>query len=304
MKPVTLSSQKPDLKCSQISYGVWRLADQPDECFPKHVQEKIETCLELGMTTMDHADIYGNYSCEELFGKTLVESPALRSKIQIIPKAGIKLISPKRPEHKIKSYDTSRQHLTESLERSLKNLATDHVDLFLIHRPDPFMDPEETGRTLDELVSSGKTKAVGVSNFLPHQCENLQAHMKEPLVTNQVELSLLQMNPLHDGTVDHCQKQKMSPMAWSPLGGGQLFAKDQPTAARIHEALSQLGERYDASVPQMALAWLLAHPAKIIPVIGTNKLNRIKELCQATSINLSRQDWFELWQAAAGQEVP
>lgn len=302
MKKIQLSKQGPSL--SQIVYGVWRLGDNPDQANVNDVFKKIDAALETGMTTFDHADIYGNYGCEELFGMALAERPSLREGMEIVTKAGIKLISDKRPSHKIKSYDTSPQHLMSSLERSLKNLHTDHVDLFLIHRPDPFMDVDATAGVLDKMVSSGKAKHVGVSNFTTSQFSLLNSRLENKLVTNQVELSCLHMDTLHDGTVDQAMELNCSPMAWSPLGGGRLFTGSDDQSIRVSKTLEKLANKYSADTAQMALAWLLSHPAKIIPIIGTNNCDRIKSMAKACDIKLSREEWFEIWEASAGTEVP
>lgn len=302
MKKIQLSKNGPSL--SQIVYGVWRLGDNPEQRNLGEVMKKIDSALESGMTTFDHADIYGNYGCEELFGMALKESPKLRDEMELVTKAGIKLISDQRPSHKIKSYDTSPAHLTSSLEQSLKNLNTDHVDLFLIHRPDPLMDVDATAAALDKLVTSGKTKHVGVSNFTPSQISSLNSRLENKLVTNQIELSCLHMDPLHDGTIDQAVELNMAPMAWSPLGGGQLFTGKDEQSIRVSKTLEKLGGLYKADTAQMALAWLLSHPAKILPIIGTNNCDRIRSMAKACEIQLKREHWFEIWEASAGQEVP
>ena len=289
---------------SRIVFGVWRLLDTPEGKDPKWVAGLVEQCIELGLTSFDHADLYGDYLVEEAFGKVLGESPSLRSHMQLITKAGIKLVSPSRPGHKIKSYDTGKKHLTESLETSLKSLKTDHVDLFLIHRPDPFMDPEETGAAMDELVSSGKARSVGVSNFLPWQIDLLQSFMKEPLVTNQIEINPLCIESFLDGTIGQCQKLGIKPMAWSPFAGGELFNKATPEATRVMEKIEGLGRELGATPGQTILSWMLKHPAGIVPIMGTMKVERIKELAQAVDISWTKEQWFDLWSAAFGGEVP
>ena len=302
MKKISLGGSGPSF--SQICYGVWRLTDDPKQAEVAAALKKIETCLEMGITTFDHADIYGDYSCEALFGKALAEQPHLRDSMQLVTKAGIKLISANRPDHKIKSYDTGAEHLTSSLECSLKLLNVEQVDLFLIHRPDPFMDVDATAAALNKLVKSGKTKFIGVSNFTPSQFELLDSRMDQPLVTNQIELSCLNMNALNDGTLDQAMRLKRAPMAWSPLGGGRLFQKNDPLAAPVQKVLQEIGAKYDADIAQMALAWLLNHPARIIPIIGSNNIERICSMAKSTEIVLTREEWFEIWQAAAGHEVP
>lgn len=303
MERIKISQEGPEL--SRLCYGAWRIADREEDKTPKAVRNTIETCLEAGITSFDHADIYGDYSCEEIFGACLREQPSLRGQMELISKAGIKLVSAKRPQHQIKSYDTSYQHLVTSVENSLRHLATDYLDLFLIHRPDPFMDVDDTAKALNHLLSSGKVKHIGVSNFTPSQFQLLDARMDQPLVTNQIQLSPLAMTALHDGTIEQCQRLGISPMAWSPLGGGQLFKDGGETVTRLQSTLHRIGQRYDgAGMGELCLAWLLAHPAKIIPIVGTNNNSRLKALAQAPKLALSREEWFEIWQAGAGTEVP
>ena len=302
MKRIKIAKEGPEL--SNICYGVWRIADRSEDQTPQAIRKKIDLCLEHGVTTFDHADIYGDYSCETLFGNVLAESPQLRSQMEIVTKAGIKLISEKHPEHQVKYYDTSRKHLQNSVEKSLKNLRTDYLDLFLIHRPDPFMDVEETSETLNNLVKSGKVKHIGVSNFSPSQFQLLDSYMDKPLVTNQIELSPVEMTPFQNGTIDQCQRLKMAPMAWSPLAGGRIFTEKSDKIDRLRKKLQEIGKRHSIGIAETAIAWLLCHPAKILPVIGSNNPERIAKMFKATEVSLNRQEWFEIWEASAGHEVP
>ena len=291
-------------KLSPLVYGVWRLADDPQGTAPAHVMSKIETCLELGMTTFDHADIYGNYACEALFGAALALAPALRERMQLVSKCGIKLLSSARPEHGIKHYDTSAAHLLASVDNSLKALHTEWLDVLLIHRPDPLLDPDEVAQAFDRLHAAGKVRHFGVSNFTPTQVDALQSRLALPLCTHQIELSLLRPEPLHDGTVDHCQRTHMAPMAWSPLAGGSLFTGTDARSVRLRQALEAVGKQVDASPDQVALAWLLRHPAQVHPVVGTNSLARIRSAAGALKVQLNRPQWFTLWQASMGHAVP
>lgn len=299
---IKIAKEGPEF--SRVVYGAWRLADKSEETTTAKVREKIDACLEVGMTTIDHADIYGDYRCEEVFGKALAEDSSLRSKIELVSKCGIKLISPGRPEHKVKHYDTSSKHIISSVERSLTNLNTDHLDLLLIHRPDPLMDYEDTAKGLENIVKSGKVKHVGVSNFTTWQFEQLSKMLSIPLVTNQVEMSVLNMNALHDGTVGQCQVNGVSPMAWSPLGGGRLFTGDDEQAHRLQTVMGRIADEQGSSIDQVALAWILRHPAKILPIIGTNNVERIKRSSECERLSLSTEQWHEIWEASAGQEVP
>jgi predicted oxidoreductase len=292
---------KSDLQFSRLVYGVWRLADAADRSHA-HIREKVDACLDQGITTFDHADIYGDYECEQLFGQVLERDPALRSKMQIISKCDIALISDKFPQRRVKYYDTSAAYIQSGVEQSLKKLHTDYLDLFLIHRPDPFMDAAETASALDALIDSGKVRAVGVSNFSVWDWRLLQSQMKHQLAANQVEMNLLQRDQFTNGNLAAMQVDGLTPMAWSPLAGGALFGESAETV-RLAPIFSRMAEMQQCSVDQIALAWLLAHPANIVPVVGTNNVDRIKALSHVSSIEIDREIWFELWTAAAGEEV-
>jgi len=288
---------------SRLALGMWRLASWQMSRAERVAM--IEACLDLGFTTYDHADIYGDYTCEGLFGAALAEKPALRERMQLVTKCGIKLVSKNRPAHAIKHYDTSKAHIVASVENSLKVLHTDRIDLLLIHRPDPLMDADETAEALTALRGAGKVLYCGVSNFNPAQFELLASRLAFPLVTNQVELSALNMEALHDGSVDMCQRLRVSPMAWSPLGGGRLFREEGAQAVRLREALGRVGEALGGvTIDQVALAWLLNHPARIIPILGTGNMERIRSAAAAEALQLSREQWFAIWSASAGSEVP
>lgn len=291
-----------DVELSQLVYGAWRLDDSEDTS-TSHVRNKIDRCLEQGITSFDHADIYGDYQCERIFGKALKEDHALRAKIQLISKCDIALTSDKFPERRVKFYDTSAHYINTSVNQSLSNLETDYLDLLLIHRPDPFINAIETAATLDSLIDSGKVRAVGVSNFAFHDWQLLQKFMKHPLVTNQLEMSLLNRHSFVDGTLSSMQVDNLTPMAWSPLAGGELFS-DSSATQRLAPIFKRICEAQDTRIEHVALAWLLAHPANILPVVGTNNVSRISNLSQALNVEIDREIWFELWTAAEGQEVP
>jgi predicted oxidoreductase len=287
---------------SRIVYGVWRLNDGADAHNPAAALAKIHACLDIGITTFDHADIYGGYSCEESFGAALKLEPSLKSKIQIVTKCDIMLKGDKFPQRRTKHYDTSPAHIRTSVDNSLKRLGVDALDLLLLHRPDPFMDAAATGECLDQLVQTGKIKAVGASNFMPWDWNLLQTYLKAPLVTNQIELSLMAHSALTDGSLAQAQQLKAPPMAWSPLGGGDLFA-DSAAAIRLRAALQRIGSQYKVGIDAVAIAWLLAHPARILPVMGTQKLERISTFGDAFKVAMDRETWFELLELAAGREV-
>ncbi len=297
MDRVTLS---PDLSFSRIVYGMWRLGDDADTS-PTHVQAKIESCLAQGITTMDQADIYGGYEAEEIMGAALKAAPALRDQIEIVTKCDIVAPAGRYASARVKYYDTSAAHITASVDHSLRLMNIDTIDCLLIHRPDPFMDHHETGAALDAVVTSGKVRTVGVSNFKLHDWTLLQSAMKTPLVTNQIEMSLVANDAFTNGDLAYLQERGIKPMAWSPLGGGSLFAQSD---SKLLERLTQIGAEQGVGPDAVAVAWLLAHPAGIIPVMGTNNLTRIGALDAATRVIMDRETWFELYEAANGHEVP
>ncbi|MGV0816940.1 aldo/keto reductase [Martelella sp. AMO21009] len=288
-----------DLSFSRLVYGMWRIAE--GETSPATVQAKVEACLAQGITTMDNADIYGGYTAEAVLGGALKASPGLRDRIEIVTKCGIVAPMGRHSAKRVKHYDTSAQHIRASVEASLRDMGTDHVDLLLIHRPDPMIDPEETGRVLDDLVADGKILAAGVSNFRPHDFTLLQANMETWLATNQIELGLLATDPFTNGDLAFLQERKLPVMAWSPLGGGRLFVE---ASAPLLAALETIGKRFGVDASAVAIAWLLAHPANILPVLGTNNLDRIAAISDAEKVELDRQDWFALFETARGYEVP
>lgn len=293
-------SLSPDLSLSRIVYGMWRIGDDSDTS-PSHVQAKIEACLEQGITTMDQADIYGGYTAEALFGGALKAAPHLREKIEIVTKCGIVAPAGRHAAARVKHYDTGAAHITASVEASLQDMTTDHIDLLLIHRPDPLMDPDETGVALDALVESGKVKAVGVSNFRPWDFSLLQSSTETTLVTNQIEISLTAVDAFTNGDLAYLQERMVPPMAWSPLGGGALFSAHN---VDLLAALRRIGEEQGVDESAVAMAWLLHHPAGILPVAGTNRLERIARLGTAMAVKIDRQAWFELYTLATGREVP
>ncbi len=289
----------PGLSLSRLAYGMWRVGDDPDTS-ARHIQAKIEACLAQGITTLDQADIYGDYGAEALLGACLRAAPGLRGKLEIITKCDIVAACGRYSDRRVKYYDTSAAHITASVDLSLKAMGVEQIDLLLLHRPDPLLDPNETGPALDALIASGKIRAAGVSNFRPHDITLLQSAMSARLVTNQVELSLTALDAFTNGDLAFLHERRMVPMAWSPLGGGALM---QDAGSRLTAALKEVASRCGADPAAMAIAWLLAHPAGILPVLGTNRLDRIRSLSDAFTITMDRQDWFELYSAALGREV-
>ena len=298
---IALSKNGPS--CSRLVHGLWRLAGWNHS--PWQIRATIDFCLERGITTFDHADIYGDYTCEQLFGAGLATAAIDRSRIQIVTKCGIKLVSPNRPSYRIKSYDTSCSHILASVDNSLKCLHTDYIDVLLIHRPDPLTDPDEINKAFTTLRDNGKVRHFGVSNFVPSQFELLASRLEVPLVTNQIEYSVIHLAAHGDGTIDLCQKLGIRPMAWSPLGGGRLFRQDSEQAQAVRETLSDIGRQIGgASIDLVALAWILRHPAQFAVVLGTGNTSRISQAIEALDIELSREQWFEVWRASMGRDVP
>ncbi|MDC1297784.1 aldo/keto reductase [Octadecabacter sp.] len=286
----------PDLSLSRMIYGMWRLGDV-DDTSPKTVQAKIEACLEQGITTMDQADIYGGYLAEEIMGAGLTQ--AIKDQIEVVTKCDILVPAGRYSDVPGKYYDTSRAHILASVDHSLRLMGIDKIDILLIHRPDPLMDHHETGAALDEVVASGKVRAVGVSNFKLHDWTLLQSAMKSQLVTNQIEMSLGAHDAFTNGDLAYLQERSVAPMAWSPLGGGALMTENTPLTAVMEEVAN--ANSVDRAA--VAVAWLLAHPAKIIPVMGTNNINRIRGFSDAFNVDMPRTTWFKLYEAALGHEV-
>lgn len=293
---------KPGLSLSRLAYGVWRLSEAADTS-AQAVAGRIQACLDQGITTFDHADIYGGYRCEALFGAALRAQPGLKARMEIVTKCDIMLLSDQRPSNRVKHYDTSAAHVQSSVERSLQNIGVDAIDLLLIHRPDPLMDHHALGACLDSLIQSGKVRAAGVSNFMPWDLDLLQSAMKNRLLTNQIEVSLMQTRSFVDGQIAHAQRLGLPVMAWSPLGGGRLFGHDA-AALRLRPALQRVASAQGVDESAVAIAWLLHHPARIIPVLGTNDPARIARMQDALRVTLDRQTWFELYSLANGAEVP
>lgn len=288
---------------SRLALGFWRLADWG--LSDRELLDLIRASLDLGITTFDHADIYGDYTCQELFGRALALEPALRKKMQLVTKCGIMLASPNRPQHALKHYNTSRAHIMASVEESLQTLGTDRVDLLLIHRPDLLMDPDEVGEAFTALRQAGKVLHFGVSNFTPSQFDLLASRLDFPLVTNQIEVSVLFLDLLHDGTVDQCLQKGIAPMVWSPLAGGRIFSEESERAARVRQALQTVGQELGgAPLDQVALSWVLTHPARFVPILGSGKIERIRSAATAEARHLSREQWFAIWSASSGTPVP
>jgi len=285
---------------SRIVAGAWRMAD-----WQFSVQERvrwIEGCLDLGITTFDHADIYGNYAVETLFGEALAAAPQLRERMQIVTKCGIRMVSPARPEHRLGHYDTSAAHIERSVDNSLAALRTHSLDVLLIHRPDALMDADALAECFGRLRTAGKVRHFGVSNFTPSQFALLNRRIA--LVTNQVEASPLHLAPFHDGTLDQAQDLGIAPMIWSALAGGRLFTGTDPDAQRARGVLERIARERGVSVTTLVYAWLLRHPARLIPLTGSRRLDAMREAVAALDVQIDAQTWYEIWVAGNGAGVP
>jgi predicted oxidoreductase len=261
--------------------------------------EHVQRCVHLGVTTLDIAAIYGDGRCETLLGDALALSPSLRDEVELVTKCCIG-----RWETSIYHYDTSKAHILWSVEQSLQKLRTDRIDLLLIHRPDPLMDADEVAEAFTSLRRSGKVLHFGVSNFTPSQFDLLASRLDLPLVTNEIQFSAMHLRTWYDGTLDQCQRLRISPMAWGPLGGGHLFHEESQWAESIRTEMYAAGEALGgAPLDQVALAWVLKHPARMVPILGTGKIERVRSAVQAEKLELSREQWFRIWVASAGERL-
>lgn len=310
----------PDgIPVSRIALGCMGLAGtwNPAEVGPEHRKKAIaafETALEVGITFYDHADIYGGTACESIFKDCLAAVPGSRERIFIATKVGIRS----------GYYDHSAPYIRQSIRGSLDRMGIEYVDLYQLHRPDPLTHPAETAAALDELVEQGLVRMIGVSNYYPQQTLALKRYLKAPIVSNQISISLLRLDPIYegaaggagsvdsagDGVLDQCLELGITPLAYSPIGGGWLSGRREVPAERENiqrtlKAFAELSEAYGGATPtQLATAWLLRHPAGIIPLVGSNNPEHVREAAGAGAIELSRTDWYKLWVAARGQRVP
>jgi predicted oxidoreductase len=290
---------------SRLVYGTWRFLDDAATSNSADLLKRLHACLDLGITTLDTAEIYGLYRVEEFVGQTLKLEPGLREKFEIVTKSGIYVPCDFHPDRKTAFYNAEAARIVKSAEKSLRLLGTDYIDLLLVHRPDWLTSADETAAGLNKLLKDGKIRSAGVSNYNVHQFDLLNSRMDQPLVTNQIEFSLLHMDPIDDGTADQCQKLRIKPMAWSPLSKGALMDKTDPASARLHAKAAELSAKYGgATLDQLAYAWIMAHPSQPLPIIGTNKLERLIATAKSTAIKLEREDWYALWTAAKGFGIP
>lgn len=294
---INLAPQGPEF--SRFVMGYWRLMDW--NMSPRQLVSFIEEHLDLGVTTVDHADIYGGYLCEAAFGEALKLAPQLRKRMEIVTKCGIATTA--RKENALGHYITSRDHIIASAEQSLINLATERVDLLLIHRPDPLMDADEVAEAFLHLHQSGKVSHFGVSNFTPAQFSLLQSRLPFTLATNQVEISPVHQPLLLDGTLDQLQQLRIHPMAWSCLGGGRLF--NDLSFQPLRDELALVAQELNAeSIEQVVYAWIMRLPSKPLPIIGSGKIERVRSALAAENLAMTRQQWFRIRKAALGYDVP
>jgi len=311
----TLKLGKSDLVTSLIAYGCWRLAgSEGAELTPEREARGRQAAIaayQAGYTLFDHADIYANGEAERIFGQVLKEVSGMRQRILISSKCGICRQGDPKPDSPYR-YDFSAGHIIWSCEQSLKRLGVETIDLYQLHRPDYLCDPEEVANVFARLQSSGKVRHFGVSNFCSSQVTALQKACPMPLLVNQVEISLSRLECFKDGTLDQCLAERITPMAWSPLAGGRLGTNDpidlrDPDHARrlhIREALDLIARDRQTTRAVVALAWLLKHPSRIVPIVGSTDPARITELAQAADLDLSRDEWYRLLEAALGQRLP
>ncbi len=286
-------------KFSRIIAGAMTWGDWGKQLSKKETITLLNHCVTQGITSFDHADIYGSYTTETAFGNAFAESGIAREKMQLISKCGIQYVSENR-KNEVKHYNFSKNYIIWSAEESLKNLKTDYLDLFLLHRPSPLMQPDEIAEAVSILKAQGKIKAFGVSNFSTSQVDLISKYTE--VSVNQIAFSLTQHQAMQDGVLDQMMINNITPMAWSPLG--IVFREDTEQTRRIHKQLGDLLEKYNATEDQLLLAWILKHPAHIHPVIGTTNAKRIEKAVQAMAIQLELEDWFKILVACQGHKVP
>jgi predicted oxidoreductase len=295
MEKIYLSDSGP--KVSPAVYGFYRWSGSYVN--EDKMEQIMNLCLELDINTFDHGDTYGDYTCEEIFGNVFKRSGIKRESIVLFTKCGINVPHPARPDYRVKHYDTSREHITNSLENSLRNLRTDYVDVFLLNQLDPLSNLEETALTLEKLKDSGKIKNVGVVNFSVYHHQLLSSYLRIPIVTNHIELNLLNTTAFDNGQVDYIKQKYMRPLATSPLAEGKIANSNEKIPLRIRGKLEEFAGKYNSHFESVAIAWLVKLGA--LPLIGTTDEQRIKNIAEAFKINLDRQDWYELYAVSRGE---
>jgi len=287
MKKVSLSDSGP--KVSEAIYGFWRWTDE-GAITTTQIEKTVNLCLDLGINTFDHADVYGDHTIEEHFGKIIANKSFKREDIVLFSKCGIRASR----EKYLTYYDNSREHIINSINGSLKRLKTDHLDIFLLHQSDLLADPEETAMALAEVVTSGKAKHIGVANFTVFQHQLLASYLRIPIVTNHIELNLMNTTAIEDGRIDFIKQSFSKPLAWAPLAGGKILNGTDEKAVRLRAKLEEVGKKYDANIEQTAVAWLMK--LGTLPIIGSLSEARIRNGASASDIKLSREDWYDIYQ--------
>jgi predicted oxidoreductase len=295
MEKIYLSDSGP--KVSPAIYGFWRWQDTSATGLAT-MEKIVNYCLELGINTFDHADTYGGYQCEELFGEALKQKSFKREDVVLFTKCGVNLPHSTRPDIRVKYVDTSAAHIVKSVDSSLKKLRTDYIDIFLLDQLDPLSNLEETALTLERLRGSGKIRNIGVANFSVFQHQLLASYLRVPIVTNHIELNLLNTTALDNGQLDYIKQKYMRPLASAPLAGGLIENGTDVQAVGVHYKLDELSKKYNANIESLAVAWLIKLGA--LPLIGTMSEQRIRNIVDAFDIDLDRQDWYELYNASKG----
>jgi len=311
----TISLSTTSIQVSRLAYGCWRILGpegvEPNVEREAGARKAIAAAYEAGFTFFDHADVYADGAAEKVFGDVLKQTSGMRERIVITTKCGIRRKGVPNPDSPYR-YDFSAEHVIKSCEQSLKRLGIDMIDVYQLHRPDYLMDPAEVADAFSKLKQQGKVREFGVSNFKPHQFSLLQSACSFRLNVHQVEISLGKLDCFEDGTLDQCLAEKISPLAWSPLAGGRISDTlpidiNSPEHARriaLRETLDDIARDYGVTRTIVALAWLLKHPAKIIPIIGSAKPEHIRDAAQAYKLQLSRDEWYRLMEAARGERLP
>ena len=292
MEKIYLSNSGP--KVSPAIYGFYRWNEVDNASAT--MERIINLCLELGINTFDHADSYGNYQCEELFGKVIAQKSFKREDIVLFTKCGVRIPHSSQPEVRTQYLDSSREHILSSVENSLRKLKTDYIDIFLLDHLDPVSDLEETALTLSQLKESGKVKNIGVANFTVFQHQLLASYLKIPIVTNHIEFNLLNTSALDNGQIDYIKQRYMRPLASSPLAAGRISNDTGYLPAKVRKKLEEISVKYNVDIESIAVAWLVKVGAH--PLIGTTSDQRIRNIVNAFNIDLERQEWHELYNAS------
>ena len=296
MEKIYLSDAGPKVSPAVYSFHRWQ---EEQNTTPASMEKIVNLCLELGINTFDHADIYGTYHAEELFGQVISQKSFKREDIVLFTKCGLRLPHPSRPDVRVKHFDTSRQHILRCLDESLRNLKTDYIDIFLLNYLDPISNLEETAITLRQLKEPGKIKNIGVANFTVFQHQLLAAYLNIPIVTNHMELNLLNTLALDNGQIDYSRQRYMRPIASGPLADGRIANGTDETAVRVRQKLQELAQKYQVDLESIAVAWIIKLDA--LPLLGTRDEQRLRHAASAFTMELEHQDWYELYAISRGE---